>query len=141
MRRQRGLTYIETLVATAIVTVTMLGTVGILVNVGTLTSRTSERSTAMSLARRGIEEAKDLGFANLAEGTITRYYDVNGSGGLTTATPSTDQFKVATAVSSDALSGGVPTQTALRTVTVTVSRASDNTVLEKTGTYLAWGGP
>jgi len=141
MRRQRGLTYLETLVATAIVTVTMLGTVGILLNVGTLTDRTSERSTAMSLARRGIEEAKSLGFANLAEGTITRYYDVNGSGGLTTTTTSTDRFKVATAVTSDALTSGVPTQTALRTVIVTVYRSKDNAVLETTGTYLAWGGP
>jgi len=140
MRRQRGLTYLETLVAATIVTVTMMGTVGIFFGVGNITNRTSEQSTAISLARRGIEEAKGLGFINLAEGTITRYYDVNGNGGATT-TGSTDRFKVSTAVTSDALSGGVPTQTALRTVIVTVYRSGDNSVLETTGTYLAWGGP
>jgi Tfp pilus assembly protein PilV len=131
---------IETLVATVIVTVAMLGSVGIFMSTATLTSRTTEASIAATLARRGIEEAKNLGFANIPEGSTVRYYDVNGLGGAT-STSTTDRYKVVTSVTSDSITGGVVAQTALRTVIVTVQRKADNSTLETTGTYFAWGGP
>jgi type II secretory pathway pseudopilin PulG len=131
---------IETLVATAIITVAMLGSVGVFMGTATLTARTTEAATAATLARRGIEEAKNLGFANLVEGSTVRYYDVNGGGGaFTTAT--TDRFKVTTTVTSSSITNGVVDQMALRTAIVTVRRKSDNTLLETTGTYFSWGGP
>jgi len=53
--RRRGLTMIETLVATLIITVSMLGAVGVFFSATTLTGLTSQASTAASLAREAIE--------------------------------------------------------------------------------------
>ncbi|WP_227625120.1 type IV pilus modification PilV family protein [Fimbriimonas ginsengisoli] len=139
-QRSRGITMIETLIATVIVTVAMLGAVGIFMSVATLSANTAQASTAETIARRAIEEAKNLGFANLPEGSTTRYFDINGAGGATSTSP-TDRFKVVTTVSSDVISGGVVDKTALRTVIVTVISTTDNKTLETTGTYFAWGGP
>ncbi|WP_227625047.1 hypothetical protein [Fimbriimonas ginsengisoli] len=131
---------IETLVATLIVTVAMLGSVGIFMTVSNLTARVSEDSAAQMLCRRGIEEAKNLGFANLAEGSTTRYYDQNCAGGSTT-TSSTDRYRVTTTVSSNLFVDTSVSEKALRTVTVVVSLAPNGAEKGRSVTYLAWGGP
>lgn len=131
---------VETLVATAIVTVAMMGSVGIFFSVSNLSDKTAEGSVVSSLVRRTIEEAKNKGFANLPEGTTTKYDDMYGAGDHTTKTAA-DRYMVTMSVTSDVITAGVPDKTALRTVIVTVKRVSDNSTLETTGTYLAWGGP
>lgn len=131
---------VETLVAATIVTVAMMGSVGIFFSVSNLSDRTAEGSVVSSLVRRTIEEAKNKGFANLPEGTTIKYDDVYGTGDRTTKTAA-DRYSVTTSVTSDIITGGSPDKTALRTVIVTIKRLSDNTTLETTGTYLAWGGP
>lgn len=129
---------IETLVATMIVTVAMMGIVGIFWGVSNLTRQTAMASVSQSLARRGIEEAKNKGFANLSNGTTVLYYDQNGTGGVTTKTNS-HRYSVSTVVTTTPDASG-DADKALKTVVVTVRRLADNVTLESTGTYLAWGG-
>lgn len=137
-RSERGLAMMDTLAASLIITVAMVGSVGVFFNVLNLTQRTVEASTASNLARRTIEDAKVLGFDDLADGSTTRYYNTNG-GVLSNSTGAS--FKVTQTVTTDTYdSDGTPADSALRTLLVTVQRQSDSTTLETTATYLAKGG-
>jgi len=128
----------DVLAATLIITVAMVGSIGVFFNVMTLTSRTVEASTASNLARRTVEDAKILGFDDLPDGTTTKYYSLSGAA-LSSSTGAS--FKVVMAVTTDVFdSDGTPSDKALRSMLVTVTRQSDSTVLETTGTYLAKGG-
>lgn len=129
---------IETLVATTIITTSLFGAMSVFLGVSNLTRVTAQSSVAASLARRGIEEAKNKGFANLTDGTTTQYFDKDGA---TVGASVNTGYAATTVISTDIVTSGVPDKTALRTVVVTVKRSSDNTVLETAGTYLAWGGP
>jgi Tfp pilus assembly protein PilV len=139
-RLRRGVTLVETLIASLIVTITLFGAVALFGAAYTQNNLTAEDSIAAAIAKREIEEAKNLGFLNLPEGETTSYFDAYGEGGGTTKL-ATSVYAATLDVDSTALSGSAPTTAALRVVTVTVKRASDNAVLETTGTYLAWGGP
>ena len=137
-RSRRGLAMMDVLAATLIITVTMIGTLGIFFRILNLTSRTVEASTASNLARRTVEDAKVQGFDDLPDGTTTKYYNLSGAS-LSSSTGST--FKVVMVVATDVYDpDGTPSDKALRSILVTVSRQSDSTALETTGTYLAKGG-
>lgn len=136
---------IDTLIATLIVTVGMLGAVGIFFSATTMSNNSAQNSTAASLARLSIEQAKSQGFFWCTtiqtgvgcDGTTTAYYDVSGN---SVGSSSASFFTVTTTVSSSSLTNLVPDNSALRTATVTVKRTADLKVLETTATYLTWGG-
>lgn len=142
-RLVRAIALVEVLAAVLITSVTVLGAVGLYAGISHMTQNTNDDSTAESLCRRGVEEAKSPGFANLVDGTTVKYYDENGGGGSTTKS-STSRFSVTTTVSSDLIekngSSVCASADALRTLTVVVRRLTDNSVLEQTATYLARGG-
>jgi len=110
-----------------------------------VTQNTDDKGIAYSLARQAVERIKMTGFTNTAEGTTVSYYNLNqaaASSGTTQA-----YFKVTTSVVSDLIqsgtagvSGAVPTNEALRMVTVTVQNASTSTTLFSTKAYLVRAG-
>jgi len=130
----------ETLVASLIAAIAILGAMMTFFRIMTLADVSNENSIAYSLARQGIELVKDDGFWYASNGTTVMYYDVKGLNGSSTANSATDRFSVTTVISTDTMNGSAPADTALRTVVVTVKRRPDDTVLETTGTYLVRGG-
>ena len=92
-----------------------------------------------SLGRRALEEVKETGFQDTAEGATTVYYDSTG-GSRNTTPASNHTYSVATVVSTDVMNGAVPASTALRTVTVTVTFRSTSTTVYQSYTYLARAG-
>jgi len=142
--RRRGITLIDTLVATMIVTVAMVGSVGIFMASSNMTNNVVVNTVGASLARRGIEEARSQGFvwcttdngAVPCDGTTTAYYDNHGQ---VLANSTGSAYTVTTSVTSSSLTSGVPDSTSLRTVIVTVKNAAGST-LYTTGSYLTWGG-
>lgn len=142
--RLRGITLIDTLVATIIMTIAMFGSIGIFYTTTNMAGKTAENSVAESLIRAAVETARGQGFTwcNTAgtsapcDGSSTAYYDQNGE----PTTVSLAHFTVVTSVVSSSLTSGVPNSNALRTLTVTVTRTKDSTVLETSGSYLTWGG-
>jgi type II secretory pathway pseudopilin PulG len=149
-RRRKGITIIDTLVAVLIMTVAMVGSIGIFFAASTMTTNTETNTLAESLARWSIEQAKSQGFdwcststagtENSApcDGTTTAYYNNLGAA-LPNSTGAV--FSVTTTVASNpAPSGGVVSQSALRTVTVTVNDTATGKTLLTTATYLTWGG-
>lgn len=105
-RREQGVTLLETLIATTIVTLIILGAGAIFfhsINV----QRNAERiSFANNLARQQIELTKARGYANITVGT-TAYNTPDG------------QFRVTTTVTNDLDSLGRPRRT--KTITVTAA--------------------
>ncbi len=105
LRKRQGVTLIEAMVATVIVTLVILGSGSIFyrsVNV----QRDSERySFANNLARQRIEQLKNLSYASIPVGTTT----VNSAGG---------QFRITTTVTNDLDSLGRPKRT--KTIVVQV---------------------
>lgn len=105
-----------------------------------LTGLAQDISSAYSMARSAVEAVREQGFANAAEGTTTVYYD-----SLATYPPSTSQvsssiFSCSTVIVSDSFNGASPATTALRTVTVTVTRISSGLIVYQTTTALANSG-
>jgi Tfp pilus assembly protein PilV len=83
--REDGLTIIEVLVATIVLTVGLLGTFG-LINTTTKTSaQTHDREGAVSLARQIVEDAHTIPFDQLAPGTVVE--KLQALPGLENATP------------------------------------------------------
>jgi len=143
LRRLRGLTLIETMVATMIITVAMIGSLGIFMSAQNMAGETSDNSVAESLVRGAVEAARSQGFywcttpgSTPCDGSTTAYYDASGN----STTAASAKFTVVTTVASSSLTSGVPDNTALRTITVKVTRKSSGAVLETSGSYLAWGG-
>lgn len=106
LHSRRGVTLIETLIATVVVSLVILGSGAIFyksVNV----QRDSERySFANNLARQKIEATKNLPFNSIPVGT-------------TTANSTDGQFRIATTITNDVDSLGRPKRT--KTITVVVS--------------------
>lgn len=134
----------EVLIGSFILVIAMMGTVSMMLALNGLSLQNSQRSTAVSIARRAMETVHSLGYANATEGTTTTYYDVYGNGGSTTKV-ATDRYSVATTVLTNPSFTGTWNESTypdrLRSVKVVVSRISDSKVLETTGTYLAKDGP
>ena len=142
LRRRRGFSMIEVLVAALIVSVSLAAMISTWYVSMNMTTATSDQGIAYNLARQTIEQIKGTGFSNTAEapaGTpVIHYYD--GSEVNKDSTPSAARYKVSTTVVSSALVSGSPDPFALRTVTVTVTLYPAGTVLCQCATSLTRGG-
>lgn len=138
-RRQRAFTLIELLAASVIVGTCIAAIVSTWAFAFNLTAQSDRQSVGYSLGRRAIEEVKETGFQDTAEGTTTVYYDSTGNNRSTTLA-SNHTYTVTRVVSTDVMSGSSPAATALRTVTVTVNFRSTGTTVYQCTTYLARAG-
>lgn len=143
--RCRGSGLVELLVASLLLCIGLMGLVNTWAFSFRVTQNTDDRGVAYILARQAMERVKMSGFANTAEGTTTAYY--TASQATTTSGSSTAYFSVVTSVVSDqmqsgtsGIAGGVPSQQALRTVTVTVNRVPSGQKVFSTSTYLVRAG-
>lgn len=142
-RRRAGLSYVEVLVASAIC-VLCLSIMIQLWSFSTLfTMQTTDNAVACDLARQTIETLKETGFTQTPEAPasapLIHYFDV-GTNNMD-SNPNSARYKVTTTVVSDATVAGssptTPTNTALRTVTVTVTLVNGGKVLTTLTTYFA----
>ncbi|MCL5283866.1 MAG: prepilin-type N-terminal cleavage/methylation domain-containing protein [Armatimonadetes bacterium] len=145
IRRNSGFTFIELMVAAVVMTIGLMGLINLWIFSFQVTTNTDYTGISYNLGRQAVERTKMLGFANAPEGTSTTYYDGDqnqvGSGSGSAV------YKVTTSIVSDSVQSGspgqpgaVPSDTALRTVTVTVTVISTGKVVYQTNTYLARGG-
>lgn len=133
----------DALAGTLIISVGTLGMTSLIGMLMNMTERHVKMSSAILVAKAWLEETKNKGFPNTAEGTQTRYYDANGQNYTSTKT-SGSAYKAVLVVTSDKLtttaSGTQVAPTATRTVTVTVSDTMKNKQILKWGTLLVRGG-
>jgi len=137
--RGRAFTLIEVLVASIVVGVCLAGIVSMWSFAFSLSAQSGSKTTGYSIGRRALEEVKETGFQDTAEGTTTVYYDSSG-GSKSTTLASNHAYTVTTVVSTDVMNGAVPASTALRTVTVTVTERSSGATVFTCSTYLARAG-
>lgn len=140
---EQGTTLIEVLIASMILVVGLMGLTGLWAYAETLTVDTDEIAIAYNLGRQALEQVKVAGFTQAPEGTTVAYYNANQGA----ATSGTARYTVATGVVSSAVasgtagsSGATPSQSALRTVTVSVRRGNAGRLLYATNTYLVGHG-
>lgn len=139
---QGGFTFIEVLFAAALLAVTLM-TLGQLWVFGfNMTTRNDDTGVAYQLARIAVEQTKEIGFYNAPEGTVTTYYDVQEN--VVTGVSVACRYSVVVAITSSSTVAGsspvAPSNTALRTVIVTVTDTQTGTMLYQTGTYLVRSG-
>jgi len=145
-RKCRGFSFIEVLIASMIVGLSLVAMISTWYVSIKMTGETSDQGIAYNLARQTIETIKGTGFSNTPEAPTTapiiHYYD--GSETLQDSNPSAGRYIVTTTVVSSVTVPGsnpvTPDNFALRTVTVTVTLATDGTVLCQFTTYLVRGG-
>ena len=144
--KKRGAGYIEVLVSSLILALSLLAALSLYGFSMNMIDKTGDEGVAYNLARRSLEDARQLGFnyLNLPDGTSTKYYDSVGANenGSTFATA---RFRMDRVVASDKMTtvsgGGThPSDTAIRTVVVTVTDVRNNEVVENTGTILVRSG-
>jgi prepilin-type N-terminal cleavage/methylation domain-containing protein len=135
----KGFTLIEVLAASVIVGTCLAAVVSMWAVAFTLSTNADHKSVGYNLGRRALEEAKQTGFQDTAEGTTTNYYDATGGSRSATRT-SAHSYSVAVTVSTDSISGGVPAPAALRTVSITVRFLRPDTTVYQCSTYLARAG-
>lgn len=154
--KQRGVTFIEILIAGLLLSIGLMGLVNVWNFSFQITTNTDDKVVAYNLGRQAMERMKLAGFNNTppgtttglypdaTEGTTTLYYNGN-LGALGSASGA--RFSVTTSVTSSAVksgtagvAGAVPSDTALRTVTVTVKLISTNQTLYQASTYLVRAG-
>src|SRR5688572_27251498 len=120
-RSRRGMTLIESLVASIIIAVCIMGVVSLWGFTMNMTSNTDERAVGYNLVRRALEKAKSQGFVSAPEGTAVLYYDAAGGG--ESGTRGSLKFSVTTVVTSSLFEtqNGVtrPADNAIRTVVAT----------------------
>ncbi len=144
-RQQRGVTLIEALVSSLILSVCLLAMLSLFTFSFNLTLRHNRTSQAYNLARHTIERVRQASFKFAPEGTQVRYYDANG-GNESSTNFTGAMFRVTQNITSSEYerdSGGNIVGWAdgcLRTVVVTVVLLPSNEEFAKTGTYLARSG-
>jgi len=140
--RRRGFTFVETLVAAAILGISLMALGQLWTFAHRVTADTDDLGVAVNLARTAIEHIKETGFYNSPEGSTTTYYDVQQN--VVTATAAACRYQViASVTSSDTVPGSNPVQPgddALRTVIVTVTLTTTSQKVFQTGTYLVREG-
>ena len=141
-RSKSGFSFVETLVATLILMVGIVGLMTAVASVFQMTRSVDRTGMATEILRKSIETTRSLGFNNATEGATTAYYDVNG---VLLFTRNGAAYEVVTTVTSDEFQisqGGatVPGDYALRRVVVAVSKYGENTPITTSGTYLVRGG-
>jgi prepilin-type N-terminal cleavage/methylation domain-containing protein len=137
MRRERGFSYIEVLVAMSLFAVGLIGVVNLWCFSYTVSVQNNDYGAGYCLGRLTMEHLHLTGFANVPEGTTTAYYTASQTA---TTLSSASRYTITTVVSSDNLVNGTFSSTSLRTVTVTVTLTTGGTTLYTTSSYLANGG-
>lgn len=136
------MTLVESLVASVIIAVCIMGVVSLWGFSMNMTTNTDDRAVGYNLVRRAVEKAKSLGFSGAPEGTAVLYYDAAGGG--ESGSRGNLKFSVMTVVTSSLfeIQNGVtrPADNAVRTVVVTVRTVSNGATVEKGGTLLVRGG-
>ncbi len=145
MKRRRGVTFVELMVASLLVAIGLGGLVHMWAFSFQVTVNNEDIGMAYNLGNQRMEAVKIAGFANAPEGTTSTYYDGNEmpvAAGATAALYRLDVNIVSSAVTSGTagMSGAVPADTALRTVTITGTVIPSGKTLYRTYTYLAKGG-
>jgi len=140
---RRGITLVETLVASLMAGVCLAGITSYWSFAYSLTAQTDQLSVAYNLGRHATEEARETGFSATPEGTSVLYYD-NQGGSESATLAANHSYSVTTVVSSDlTVNGSSPVQpapNALRTVTITVTLLSTGRTVYQTSTYFAKAG-
>jgi Tfp pilus assembly protein PilV len=136
-RVRRGVTMVEVLVAGVVLITSVVALVQFMYVNYSLTGKAEDISAAYSMARSAVENVHQQGFSNAAEGTTTVYYDGSATYPPSTSQVATSVYSCQTSIVSDSFNGANPATTALRTVTVTVTRISSGLILYQTTTALA----
>ncbi len=140
--KRSGFSILESIIATAIVGVALMGIVNLFTFSYGMTQKTGALSLAYSAGRNSLENVRSQGFYNASEGTSTTYYASDGTG--PSSTQGTNRYRVVVTVASDkfATSGGttVVAEDALRAVKVVVTDLTTSTTVYSAGTTLARGG-
>jgi len=141
--RRRGVTYVDTLIASMIAVVGIVGTLNLVTFLANMTQRNQVSSVAYNVARVAVETVRSGGFPNYPDGTTYTYYDNNAN--LVGSIPNrVTKYKVITTASTNKymVKNGVnfPSYNATRTVTVQVNNYPADTQLVKWGTLLIRGG-
>jgi Tfp pilus assembly protein PilV len=133
----KGITMMEVLVAGVVLITCVVALVQFMYVNFALTGQAEDISSAYSMARTAIETVRQQGFSNAPEGSSTVYYDGSATFPPSTSQVSSSVFSCNTNIVSDIFSGSNPAPTALRTVTVTVTRLSNSLIVYQTTTALA----
>ncbi len=145
-----GTTFIEALVSVMIIMSSILAMVGLWFFSYNLTHDHGSQSFALNLARRTLEESKNVGFYGLPEGSLTRYTDANGNVQGSTELPDS-KFRLTISVVSSSYSydqdGNIigPGPTALRKLDIQIFDLEELSggqprLLAQTGTLFARSG-
>ena len=144
-KSERGVTYIELLVASLLMAIGLMGLVNTWFYSYQMTTNTDDSGIAYNLGRFSLERVKMNGFKNAAEGTSNLYY--SGNEVAVAAGSATCRYTATTSVTSSSVksgtigvAGAVPADAALRTVVITVKMYSTNAVIYQTTTYLSRAG-
>jgi type II secretory pathway pseudopilin PulG len=147
--RQKGFGYIEVLVSTLILAVSLLAALSLYGFSMGMIDKTADEGFAYNLGRQALENVRQLGFDpvdaggnhTLLDGTTTTYYDSKG-GNAAAATFPTARFRLVQKILSDRLVTGTakPAPDAMRTVTITIYYVKTGEQIEQCGTILARSG-
>lgn len=145
-KRQRGVTFVEVLVAACILTTSLAAIISLWSFSYNMTMSTNDQVIGYNLARQTLEWIQATGFYNTVEAPasapIVHYFDSSSTN--RDSQTSQARYKVTTTVISDhTVAGSNPVQpatNALRAVTVTVTLVATGQQLYQTATYLARGG-
>jgi Tfp pilus assembly protein PilV len=145
-KRQRGVTFIEVLVAALILVSCLAAVCSTLVFMFSMSTQTVDKAVAYNLGRRQVEIVKETGFYNTAEALSSApqidYYDGNFT--LMNTNPNVARYKVVTTVTSDIIISASnpirPADTALRDVRVKVYINGTPNIAYQTATYLSRSG-
>ena len=137
--RRSAFTLIEILAASVIVGTCVAAIVSMWAFAFGLSATADRQSIGYSLGRGAVEQVKQTGFQDTAEGTATVYYDAQG-GSRSAVQTNIHDYSVTTVVATDLMNGASPAPSALRTVTVTVRFVGSGASAYTCGTYLARAG-
>ncbi len=135
MRKQRGLSFIELLVAIIILGLALAGLIGLWTFGYNATRRSQDIAAGYNIARREIERQRNIGFEIAPEATITQGYD--GAGAPVTEYP--HFVAVSTMHTLPDVTGQINI-TCLRRLDVQVTATDRNEVVFSTATYFTRGG-
>ena len=139
---RRGAGYIEVMVSSMILALSLLAALSLYGFSMNLIDKTGDEGVAYNIARKSLENARQLGFsgANLPDGTTTRYYDSLGNNEAGSDF-STSRFRSVRTVLSDKVnSAGLPAPNAIRSVVIEVYYSKGGSLVERTGTLLVRSG-
>jgi Tfp pilus assembly protein PilV len=145
-RKAGGAVFMEVLVAMLILSLCILGVMNLWAYSMNLTQSTDRYTVAYDIARLDIERIKGTGFYNTTEyasgSPLYYYYDVAGGSESTTQGSSIYRAAITVVSSQTETQNGVtrPSDDAIRTVTVTVTRLDTGETLVSNSTYLVRAG-